>query len=111
MAAERFERLEGQEWYIRDPQFAAIAYSDCLELAKDVFASVAQTHTGSLIHFLGRYRTNDALLKCLHLIIPIEFYQKAMSILLSRLLQINSSSRSTYFHPYLAVHLPLQINA
>ena len=83
-AAENFEKLEGQEWYIRDPEFATIAYSDCLELAKDVFASVSQTHTGSLIHFLGRYRSNDTFLRCLHLVVPVEFYQKAMSVLLSR---------------------------
>lgn len=83
-AAENFEKLEGDDWYIRDPDFAAVAYSDCLELAKDVFTSVAQTHTGSLIHFLGRCKSNDALLRCLHLVVPVEFYQKAVSVLLSR---------------------------
>lgn len=83
-AAENFEKLEGQEWYIREPEFAASAYADCLELAKDVFASVSQTHTGSLIHFLGRYRSNDTLLKCIHLMVPAEFYQRAASVLLSR---------------------------
>ena len=83
VAAEKVERVEEDEWQRRDPDFAATAYSDCHELVKDVFASVAQTHTGSLIHLMGRCKSNDVILRCLHLVIPIEFYQRAMSVLLS----------------------------